>query len=299
MISHTLNEQEVGEDCCIMSGAQIVAFDALGTGLDMSGFTNGFGTYDLTGSFKATVPVDPDDYESFRLEGSGPYYTDGWTDGPGDSNWTLVTWRDAGSNIFVAHLFCYAQDGIPTVGFLDIDTVVERKFLNGAPVSLSFLKGDDIVTGNKYADILKGGDGKDRIEGNAGNDRLFGERGNDTLHGDGGSDTLIGGTGRDALVFDASGFKRGVDRITDFNVADDTIHLDNLAFTGLSNGMLGAVAFARNASGNARDASDRVIYETDTGKLFYDADGKGGAAKVHFATLNAGLNLTSADFFVV
>jgi serralysin len=42
-----------------------------------------------------------------------------------------------------------------------------------------------------------------------------------------------------------------------------------------------------------------VIYETDTGKLFYDADGKGGAAKVHFATLNAGLNLTSADFFVV
>jgi Ca2+-binding RTX toxin-like protein len=63
--------------------------------------------------------------------------------------------------------------------------------------------------------------------------------------------------------------------------------------------MLGAAAFARNASGDARDASDRVIYETDTGKLFYDADGKGGAAKVHFATLNAGLNLTSADFFVV
>jgi serralysin len=44
--------------------------------------------------------------------------------------------------------------------------------------------------------------------------------------------------------------------------------------------------------------SDRIIYETDTGRLFFDADGNGAAAKVQFATIGANLAVTSADFFV-
>ena len=48
----------------------------------------------------------------------------------------------------------------------------------------------------------------------------------------------------------------------------------------------------------AGDASDRIIHETDTGKLFYDGDGFGTAAAVRFATLSAGLLLTAADFYV-
>jgi serralysin len=32
--------------------------------------------------------------------------------------------------------------------------------------------------------------------------------------------------------------------------------------------------------------------------VFYDRDGTGGAAKVHFATLNTNLAINNADFFV-
>jgi Ca2+-binding RTX toxin-like protein len=63
--------------------------------------------------------------------------------------------------------------------------------------------------------------------------------------------------------------------------------------------MLTAAAFAANALGVATDAFDRVIYETDTGNLFYDADGNGAGAAVQFAVLSPGLALTNADFFVI
>jgi serralysin len=66
----------------------------------------------------------------------------------------------------------------------------------------------------------------------------------------------------------------------------------------LAGGPLAAGAFVANTSGNAADRSDRIIYESDTGKLFFDKDGTGSAAKVHFATLDKNLGLTHADFIV-
>jgi Ca2+-binding RTX toxin-like protein len=79
---------------------------------------------------------------------------------------------------------------------------------------------------------------------------------------------------------------------------DDTIRLDNAVFSGLSTGDLSGAAFVRNASGNAEDRSDRIIYEKDTGNLYFDRDGSGSAAKVHFATLDKNLALSQADFLV-
>ncbi|MGO4839731.1 calcium-binding protein, partial [Rhizobiaceae sp. 2RAB30] len=91
-----------------------------------------------------------------------------------------------------------------------------------------------------------------------------------------------------------------VDRITDFSVVDDVIQLENAVFKALTQtGALSSAYFVKNTTGLAHDANDHIIYETDTGKLFYDSNGSASGGSVHFATLSANLNLTAADFVVI
>ena len=60
-------------------------------------------------------------------------------------------------------------------------------------------------------------------------------------------------------------------------------------------GALPAGAFAIGAA--AGQADDRIVYDPASHKLYYDADGSGAGAAIHFATLyGANLNLTAADF---
>ncbi|MDZ4392586.1 MAG: calcium-binding protein, partial [Cypionkella sp.] len=134
--------------------------------------------------------------------------------------------------------------------------------------------------------------------GNALANILTGNAGNNVLNGGLGNDTLIGGAGHDTFVFNTAPSAANIDRISDFIVAEDTIRLDELVFAGLAAGTLGASAFAANLTGAATDALDRIIYETDTGRIYFDADGNGVGARVHFATLTDNLALTSLDFFV-
>ena len=149
----------------------------------------------------------------------------------------------------------------------------------------------EFLAGSAHNDQLYGNNLVNRLAGGAGNDVLRGFLGNDLLWGQAGADIFLFNTALNAAT--------NVDRIIDFAVVDDTIYLENAIFTALGAGALAAAAFAANATGLAGDASDRIIYETDTGKLFYDANGSGaGIAGVHFATLTAGLALTAADFFV-
>jgi Ca2+-binding RTX toxin-like protein len=81
-----------------------------------------------------------------------------------------------------------------------------------------------------------------------------------------GNDKLTGGDGNDAFVFNtALNGTNNVDSIGDFDPLEDVIRIDNAVFNGLATGTLASAAFAKNATGNAGDASDRIIYETDTG----------------------------------
>ena len=112
--------------------------------------------------------------------------------------------------------------------------------------------------------------------GVAGADTLFGGGGSDLLDGGLAADTLTGGAGEDCFRFSTALGNGNVDWIKDFNVADDTILLDNLIFANVGgDGALALGAFFKSAAGVAHDADDRIIYDTDSGALSYDADGTG------------------------
>jgi Ca2+-binding RTX toxin-like protein len=158
----------------------------------------------------------------------------------------------------------------------------------GAGVHVEILQTNGSA-GTSDIDLTGNGIGQE-IAGNAGDNRIDGKGGNDVLKGSGGADTFAFST---ALGAD------NVDSIADFSVAADTIELDDAIFAALTTGTLAAAAFWSNTTGLAHEASDRIIHDTATGKLFYDADGTGAGAGVHFATLTVGLALTNADFEVI
>ncbi len=110
---------------------------------------------------------------------------------------------------------------------------------------------------------------------------------------------MWGGSGLDIFVFDSKPNKKtNLDKIVDFNVADDTIHLAKSAFSKIGKkGVLKKSAF--HAGADAHDANDRVIYNKKTGALFYDRDGNGDAAQVQIATLSKKLKaISNGDFFI-
>ena len=129
-----------------------------------------------------------------------------------------------------------------------------------------------------------------------GNDFLEGGDGNDDLSGGLGEDTLTVGSGTDYFTFYAS--SDGIDTITDFSVADDTIKVSASNFGGeltVDNSIAAEQFVIGTASG---DKSNRFIYNQNTGALFFDPNGTDAAAQVQLATLSTGLALTNADIVV-
>ena len=147
---------------------------------------------------------------------------------------------------------------------------------------------------------LEGSDFGDKLTGNAAANIIKGLNGADLINGGGGSDTLIGGAGKDVFVFSDALGASNMDTITDFSSVDDTIRLENAVFAALTNtGTLSSSYFRANTTGTAQDTNDFIVYETDTGKLFYDTDGSGTSAAIHFATLTGLPTITAADFQVI
>jgi Ca2+-binding RTX toxin-like protein len=138
------------------------------------------------------------------------------------------------------------------------------------------------------------------LTGNANGNVVIGHDGNNVISGGDGRDELTGLGGQDSFLFDtALDATFNIDVITDFNVADDTIWLDDDIFSsGLTaNNSVAGSQFVIGPA--ALDAGDRIIYNNATGAVLYDSDGTGSAAAVQFAQLSAGLPLTNFDFFVV
>lgn len=137
------------------------------------------------------------------------------------------------------------------------------------------------------------------LTGNSGSNDLFGGGGHDVLIGGLGDDTLSGGNGNDIFRFDTVPSGPNGDQISDFLAGRDTVQLASAVFSQLSTGDLDAANFSASLSGDASDSNDYVLYDTDSGELFYDADGNGAAAKVLIAVIGNHAALTAAAIDVI
>ena len=154
------------------------------------------------------------------------------------------------------------------------------------------------ATGNAEHNTLTGNAENNTLTGFAGNDTLLGGNGNDLLYGGLGNDILNGGAGLDILVFNGKISSTNIDQIVNFSAVDDTIWLDKNIFKAFAaSGRITDEAF--NFGNGATQSDDRIIYNTQTGALLYDADGLGGAVAMQFAQL-MGLtdSLSASDFYV-
>ena len=157
-----------------------------------------------------------------------------------------------------------------TVSFT-LPSTVENLILQGTSgISGTGNAADNLLTGNNGANTLTGGDGVDTITGLGGNDILVAGFGDDVL---------TGGTGADKFRFNAT--NEGIDIIEDFkNLATekDFIQISAAGFGGgLTAGALAATKFLSAAGATTpTNSTQRFIYNSSNGDLFYDADGLAG-----------------------
>jgi Ca2+-binding RTX toxin-like protein len=152
----------------------------------------------------------------------------------------------------------------------------------------------DTLRGDAGANVLWGWAGNDVLSGDGGDDELFGDAvvggapGNHGLAGGPGQGRRCGGAGADSFVFNTR-LPGNADVILDFNAnATDKIVLDRTTdptiFASIGD-TLDSSEFRVNAAGTAQDADDYILYSSNTGALYYDADGKGAGAKFLVATV--------------
>lgn len=182
-------------------------------------------------------------------------------------------------------------------GLTGTDTV---SYATGATkaVTVNLSKTTAQITGGSGSDTLKN---IENLIGSKYGDTLTGNTGANIITGGLGNDTLTGGSGKDIFKFDGKTGSINIDKITDFKVVDDTIQLSKAIFTvfGATAGEINSTKFVKNTTGLAQDSNDYLIYETDTGKLFYDANGNASGGQVQIALLGKSLALTSADFVLI
>jgi len=139
------------------------------------------------------------------------------------------------------------------------------------------------------------GSGNINGSGNELNNFIFGNSGNNIITGGAGADVLSGGAGADQFVYNA--VSEGGDAISDFVSGVDDIVIDASAFGGglVAGGSVTLISGANPTAG----AGGAFLYDTDDGRLFWDADGAGGAGPVLVATLGNLPTLTANDFIIV
>ena len=145
--------------------------------------------------------------------------------------------------------------------------------------------------------LAAGGSSPIDLTGNQLGQAIYGNSGDNVLSGKEGLDVLYGFGGADSFVFDTNPAGGNYDYIGDFEEGVDKIVLDNMVYQGLPEGPLAPGAFHTGTA--AADADDRIIYDAQSGALYYDADGNGVGEKLLFAMVQPGEPLQASDFVVI
>lgn len=148
--------------------------------------------------------------------------------------------------------------------------------------------------------VLKyGSDSTDILHGQSHGEVLRGFAGDDTIYPNLGNDTIWTGTGSDVIVFDSALSTRrsnNIDVIMDFDPAFDRIVLAKNIFRSITGSDL-TQSHWKEARG-ATDRDDRIVWNSQTGDLWYDANGNrsGGQVKICHIDLVGNSPLTVDNF---
>lgn len=189
-----------------------------------------------------------------------------------------------------------------SVSFTLSDNIENLTLVGAAAIDGTGNNSANNLVGNAGANNLSGGFGADALVGGAGNDTLGGGGDGDTLRGGLGADQLTGGEGADRFVFDSAlSAITNVDVVTDLALGVDDLELSKSVFSALGTAGtdLDASQFRSGAGFTSGvTLAQRIIYDTNTGELFYDRDGSGAAASVKFAVLTDAPAIGVGDIFV-
>jgi hypothetical protein len=130
----------------------------------------------------------------------------------------------------------------------------------------------------------------------SGADELVGSRKGDVLDGFAGIDTLEGGGGKDVFRFSQKAGGANADLIIDFKSGSDVIELSGRIFTKARFDEDGLSKKSFVVGEEAEDRNDRVIYNDDTGELFYDKNGSERGGQKLIAILDPDVDLSRGDF---
>jgi Ca2+-binding RTX toxin-like protein len=215
-----------------------------------------------------------------------------------DSSGDSITENASEGNDFVALADVYVSTSYT------MPTNIEGLLMSGSrSTALTAHASDNFIRGNNGGNLINGLGGADTIDGGAGNDQL---------NGGIGKDTLIGGLGNDTFLFNAPITSANSDLIKDFHgntaTENDQLAFSHARFLALAYdtvaGGTQALDPAEFTSGNglANDPSTPVgvnlIYDSGSGRLYYDADAEGAGAKVLIAMFTGHPTVTASDILV-
>ncbi|MEY9829393.1 Ca2+-binding RTX toxin-like protein [Sinorhizobium fredii] len=189
--------------------------------------------------------------------------------------------------------------GVDTLSFEDGSTSVvldlqDQASNKGLALGLT-IRNVETIEGSGYDDEIRGDANGNILYGRDADDILDGRGGNDTLVGGSGDDWLTGGAGSDRFVFDEDGLDGEGDVITDFVRGQDKLVIERAGF-GIAAGDT-AVTLVTGTEPEATSRKGTFLFETDNGRLWFDADGSGtGEDPQLVAILQNVTTLSTGDF---